>query len=172
MVRGSHCSYCGGKFESEAWPKACHACKNISYINPLPVVALIVPVILVGDRLDLGVLTVRRNIQPAKGKLGLPGGYMDVGETWQEAAARELKEEAGVVIGPESVRMRDVITAPSNGNLLVFCITNAISSKVLENFKSNDEVSEFVVVREHSELAFSTHTKIVNEYFDYLKSIE
>jgi len=32
-----------------------------------------------------GLLFVRRGIEPRKGKLALPGGFINLGETWQEA---------------------------------------------------------------------------------------
>jgi ADP-ribose pyrophosphatase YjhB (NUDIX family) len=41
-----------------------------------------------------GLLKVRR---------ALPGGYQMLGQTWQEAGAREVLEETGVVIFPEAL---------------------------------------------------------------------
>ena len=37
------------------------------------------------------------------GKWSTPGGHVDKGETPREAAARELKEETGIKIDPETV---------------------------------------------------------------------
>ena len=42
------------------------------------------------------VLLVRRTIEPARGSWCFPGGFMEVGETPQVAAARECKEESGL----------------------------------------------------------------------------
>lgn len=44
---------------------------------------------------DNRVLLVKRNIDPARGGWCLPGGFMESGETPQEAAIRECKEETG-----------------------------------------------------------------------------
>jgi 8-oxo-dGTP diphosphatase len=48
------------------------------------------------DDKDLKVLLIQRGIDPFKGKWALPGGFVRMDEALEEAARRELKEEAGV----------------------------------------------------------------------------
>jgi len=44
------------------------------------------------------VLLVRRGTPPAMGKWAIPGGSVELGETLQEAAEREILEETGITI--------------------------------------------------------------------------
>ena len=60
---------------------------------PLPTVAV---GLIARDRRGR-LLLVRRGKPPAKGSWSLPGGRVEAGETLAEAAARELREETGLV---------------------------------------------------------------------------
>ena len=77
----------------------CPACATVHYQNPLNVVGT-VPIWDQGnsesdDDADCKVLLCKRNIEPRKGKWTLPAGFMELGETSAEGAARETLEEAG-----------------------------------------------------------------------------
>ena len=47
---------------------------------------------------DGHVLLVRRNRPPAEGKWSIPGGLVDLGETTEVAAVREVAEECGLTV--------------------------------------------------------------------------
>lgn len=48
------------------------------------------------DGIELQVLLIERGIEPFKGKWAFPGGFLNMDESAQEGALRELKEETGL----------------------------------------------------------------------------
>jgi len=67
------------------------------------------PIVGVGALIvrDSGVLLVRRKREPSKGLWSMPGGLVDLGETLEDAARRETKEETGIDIRIE--KLLDVV---------------------------------------------------------------
>lgn len=62
-----------------------------------PRAALTVDCVVFGlDDEDLKLLLIQRDLEPFAGQWALPGGFVHVDETLDEAAARELQEEAGL----------------------------------------------------------------------------
>jgi ADP-ribose pyrophosphatase YjhB (NUDIX family) len=129
----------------------------MSYLNPTPVAVAIQPV-------GAGLLVVRRGIPPGVGRLALPGGFIDLGETWQGAAVRELQEETGVVADPNDVRLFDTLSAP-DGALLVFGLLPAITSDDVPESAANDETQGLLVLDAPTGLAFDLHTRVADRWF-------
>jgi ADP-ribose pyrophosphatase YjhB (NUDIX family) len=65
----------------------CTACGNIHYVNPRLVVGCV-------PEHEERILLCRRAIEPRRGYWTVPAGFMENGETLQQAAARESHEEA------------------------------------------------------------------------------
>jgi len=63
------------------------------------------PIVAVGVVVKRGheVLLVRRLNEPSRGRWSLPGGAVELGETVQEAARREVWEECGLQVKPGEV---------------------------------------------------------------------
>jgi 8-oxo-dGTP diphosphatase len=66
-----------------------------TYEHPRP--ALTVDCVVFGlDEQGLQVLLIRRGLEPFRGRWALPGGFVHLDETLEEAALRELREETGM----------------------------------------------------------------------------
>ena len=106
------------------------------------------------------VLLIRRGHPPFKGKYALPGGFVEVGETVEDACRRELMEETGVkagrldLIGVYSDPKRD----PRGHTCSVAFLTRVRSAVA----KAGDDAQavEWVALSAGLELAFD-HAKIL-----------
>jgi ADP-ribose pyrophosphatase YjhB (NUDIX family) len=87
------CTQCGARLEFRVPPgdhlarHVCDACGMIHYQNPRLVVGCV-------PEHAGSILLCRRAIEPRRGYWTVPAGFMENGETLQQAAARETREEA------------------------------------------------------------------------------
>jgi ADP-ribose pyrophosphatase YjhB (NUDIX family) len=97
-----YCCYCGqglvikaveGDDRNRPW---CEQCQIAHYQNPTILVAAF---LYCQDKL----LWTRRGIDPGKNKWAFPAGFVECGESLQQAAARELFEETTIKVKPEQL---------------------------------------------------------------------
>lgn len=143
------------------WPRTCLGCGETTWRNPLPVAVVLLPVRDAAGR--PGLVVVRRDIEPARGELALPGGFIEIGETWQEAAVRELREETGLYADPGQLSLCHVESTPATLN--IFGRLPVRDAADLPPSAPTEEATEWLVLTEPQALAFPTHTHVAARYF-------
>ena len=89
-----YCPICGSEnfVENNFKSKKCEQCGFVYYFNSSAATAIFI------TNQSGELLVVRRAKDPAKGTYDLPGGFIDLYETAEEAIIRELKEETGLQV--------------------------------------------------------------------------
>jgi ADP-ribose pyrophosphatase YjhB (NUDIX family) len=88
-TRYLYCPYDGERLGFDEGRPKCERCGFIDYQNPKPAVAIL---ITRGSQLLLAL----RGIEPAKGMWDIPGGFIETGESAEEAVVRETLEETAL----------------------------------------------------------------------------
>lgn len=134
----------------------CPSCNTVHYENPLNVVGTVPHF---GDR----VLLCKRNIEPRRGKWTLPAGFMELGETTAQGAARETDEEAGAKIEMEG--LFTIINVARVGQLHLFYRARLLS----DQFDPGHETMETWLCTEAEipwdEIAFKTVKETLELFF-------
>ena len=89
-----YCPVCGWEHfvENNFKSKKCKRCGFVYYFNSSAATAIFI------TNKSGELLVIRRAKEPVKGTFDLPGGFIDMYETAEEAIIRELKEETGLLI--------------------------------------------------------------------------
>ena len=130
-----YCIKCGGKTKSEIINRdniprnKCEACNYIHYINPKIIVGAL-------PYRDDRVLLCKRDIHPGFGKWTLPSGFMEMGESLEQGAEREAKEEANLKL--QLKKLYGTYSIPEIGQVLFIYIGKIMN----ENFRAADETAE------------------------------
>jgi len=152
--------------DGDTKPRAvCTVCHTVHYENPLLIVGTIPYLESQGL---LQVLLCLRNIEPRKGKWTLPAGFMELGETTAQGAARETQEEAGADIEMQAVFT--MLSVPIAGQVHVFYRAKLLS----ETYHPGYETVKVQLFSEDQlpwdELAFTTVKTTLRHFFDDAKT--
>jgi len=162
MIQKKYCHFCGNplidKFVEGRTRRHCEHCSIPIYENPVPATCLVA----IDEKERL--LLVKRSVDPKKGYWCLPGGFMELKETPEEAALREFKEETGLngkintLLGVttnfstyyDTVLMTGFLIKSYNGNLIAGDDADDVKWFSHENLP---------------EIAFDSHKKFITLYY-------
>ena len=154
------CSNCGNK-NDRGWIEGnirfhCNYCNIIHYENPKPTATLICPI-------KNSILLVKRAFDPGKGLWGLPGGFIELNESPQDAAKRELFEETGL----KGEFKRFIHFTYHFGTIFGDILLLGLEMKIKnEPLRPGDDASDaqFFELNNLPYIAFESHIKIINKY--------
>ncbi|MCA9065223.1 MAG: NUDIX domain-containing protein, partial [Planctomycetaceae bacterium] len=110
------------------------------------------------------IMLCRRAIRPRYGFWTLPGGFMEIGESLEAGAAREVHEEAGATVSCET--LFGIYTVPRLGQVHVFFLADIGDSSFAPGSESI-EVEFFAATDEAipwDDLAFPVNRWVLRDY--------
>ena len=141
--------------------------------NPAPAVDF-----LISKDDNSKILLVRRKNDPFKGMLSIPGGFINEGETAEEAMTREAKEETSLVVEPIAILgvYSDPQRDPRMHTISVTFITRIVQgdedarddAAALQWINVEDELDSLI---QSKQIAFD-HSKILNDYKKWIKAAQ
>ncbi len=156
------CSSCGASVarkvphddSRERW--VCEQCQTIHYQNPKVVVGCV-------PEKDGQILLCRRSIEPRSGYWTVPAGFMELGESIAEGAARETREEACAEV--EMGHLFASVDVVDAGQVHLF-----FTARVLGGFAAGEETLEAALFDKNDipwdEIAFLSGTFALQKYLE------
>jgi 8-oxo-dGTP diphosphatase len=140
--------------------------------NPAPAVDF-----LISKNDNSKILLVRRKNDPFKGMLSIPGGFINEGETAENAMIREAKEETSLVVEPIAILgvYSDPQRDPRMHTISVTFITRIVQGS--ENARDDAAALQWINIEDEldgliqsQQIAFD-HSKILNNYKQWIKAV-
>lgn len=122
---------------------------------------------------DGNIIFIRRKNPPYKGAWAFPGGFVEYGETVEEAVIREVREETGVII-----KINDLLGVYSDpgrdprGHMITVCF---LANKIEGKLKADTDAAEVACFRADDALKMNLafdHHKILKDALKKISQIE
>ena len=130
------------------------------YRNPIPTVDIIIE--MIEDNRYKGIVLIFRKNTPKE--WAIPGGFVDYGESLEEAALREAKEETGLEV--KNLKQFKAYSAPERDPRM-HTISNVFIAQAEGIPTAGDDAEKIKIFKQSNlteKIAFD-HREILNDYF-------
>jgi 8-oxo-dGTP diphosphatase len=110
-----------------------------------------------------GAVLIRRGFEPFKNWYALPGGFVEIGESLEHACSREMKEETGLEIGSNELRLIGVYSNPDRDPRRHTISVAFLGHSSLDKLQAGDDAISVRVVKNWREMDIA---------FDHMKILE
>ena len=110
------------------------------------------------------VVLIRRGFEPFKGMYALPGGFVEIGESAEQACAREMNEETSLEINQNVLRLIGVYSDPDRDPRSHTVSVAFLGQSNLDKLQAGDDAASVEVVKNWREkdIAFD-HKRIIED---------
>jgi len=155
------CPRCGGNLDqrrvkaTEPERLVCCRCSFIFYLDPKVVAGAIFSI-------EGHVVLLRRGVEPALGRWVFPGGYVDRGESVEEAAIRETREEVNLEVRLGA--LLGVYSYPGSPNVVVVYTAQVVAGELRAGDESAEARTFAADQMPWEELAFPSTRDALRDY--------
>ena len=160
MASPVYCPRCGTqmqrRFTEGRDRDVCPSCGYVFYRNPVPAVGVVVA-------LDERVVLIKRKYEPRANCWGLPAGYMELGESAEEAAIRECHEETGLLVQVDHILGVYSFGNNNQSGLIIIYAATAVGGELVAGDDAI-EAGAFALDALPLPIAFHTHLQAIERW--------
>ena len=144
----------------------------MAYTYKYPRPAVTADCIVITREVEPKVLLVQRGNEPFKGCWAFPGGFMEMDETTEQCAIRELKEETGLIVSDlQQIGAYSKVDRDPRGRTITVAYLAIIDEPVSAHGQDDAAKAEWFPLSRLPELAFD-HADIMQDAIGFFNSNE